>query len=290
MGGRSAGNTAATPVSDGKHVACVLGNGVVAVHDLEGKRLWARFVESPRIGFGHSSSPLLVGGKLIVHIKDLVALDVTTGKELWRAELQSVHASPVAARLGKEDVVITPGGAVVRAGDGKVLIRGELRTSQSSPVVSGDVVYVFGRSLEAHKLARSEKGEVTLTRLWSHEGAGEMHHIPSPVIHDGLIYGVTTGGFLNVLDAATGETVYRQRLATGQVYSSVTLAGGLLYVLGTGGKAVVLKPGRRFERVASNDLEGTGSCPVFAGDHLYLRGQKNLYCLGGKAGSQSKEP
>jgi outer membrane protein assembly factor BamB len=110
-----------------------------------------------------------------------------------------------------------------------------------------------------------------------------MHHLPSPLIHDGLVYGVTTGGFLDVLDAKDGKAVYRQRLGMGQVYSSVTLAGGLLYVLDTRGKAVVFKPGRKWERVATNDLEGTGACPVFAGDHLYLRGQKNLYCLASKA-------
>jgi hypothetical protein len=44
----------------------------------------------------------------------------------------------------------------------------------------------------------------------------------------------------------------------------------------------VFKPGRKFERVATNQLEGTGSCPVFAGDQLYLRGRRNLYCLSGK--------
>src|SRR5439155_11879863 len=85
--GRGSGNTAATPASDGKHVAMVLGNGVVAVHDLEGKRLWAKFVDSPQVGFGHAASPLLLDGKVIVHIKDLVALDVATGKEAWRAAL-----------------------------------------------------------------------------------------------------------------------------------------------------------------------------------------------------------
>jgi hypothetical protein len=58
------------------------------------------------------------------------------------------------------------------------------------------------------------------------------------------------------------------------------------------GKAVVFKPGRAFERVAVNQLEGTGCCPVFAGDHLYVRGRRNLYCLSGKgakAGAKQSE-
>jgi outer membrane protein assembly factor BamB len=278
----SAGNSAGTPVSDGKYVATVFGNGVAAVYTLEGKRLWGKLIESPRITFGPSASPLLLQGKLIVHFKDLVGLDVATGKEAWRVPLTATHASPVATRLGKDDVVVSPTGAIVRARDGKVLARGKFRTSQSSPVLDGDAIYLFGSTFEAHKLSRGEGGEVKVTSLWSRDGYGDRQHLPSPVVHDGLIYGVTTGGFVEVLDAKTGERVYRQRLNLSQVYSSVTLAGGLLYAFDVRGKAVVFKTGRRFERVAVNQLEGTGSCPVIAGDHLYVRGKQNLYCLSAK--------
>jgi outer membrane protein assembly factor BamB len=232
--------------------------------------------------FGHSSSPLLLGGKVIVHIKDLVALDVATGKEAWRVELPSSHASPVAGRLGKEDVVVSPAGSIIRARDGKVLASDKFSTTQSSPVVQGDTIYLFGRTLEALKMSQNDKGEVSVTSLWSRDGSREMHHLPSPVIHEGLIYGVTTGGFLDVLDAKDGKAVYRQRLGMRQVYSSVSLAGGLLYAFDTSGKAVVFKPGRRFQRVAVNELEGMGSCPAFAGEYLYLRGRQNLYCVSAK--------
>src|SRR5436190_942082 len=111
--GGEPGNAAASPACDGKHVAVVFGTGVAAVYTTEGKRLWIKFVETPTIGFGHSASPLFVGGKLIVHLNDLVALEPATGKELWRAKVSARHASPIAARAGKEDVLITPAGPVV---------------------------------------------------------------------------------------------------------------------------------------------------------------------------------
>jgi outer membrane protein assembly factor BamB len=288
MGGRGAGNTAATPVSDGKHVGCVLGNGVVAVYDLQGKRLWGKYIESGRLGFGHAASPVLLDNKLIVHFKDLVALDVATGKEAWRVSLTASHASPIGAKLGKENVVISPAGAIVRASDGKVLSKGKFRTSQASPILSGNILCTFSRdSMEAVKLSQSTEGDITVTSLWSSDGSRERHQLPSPLAHDGLLYAATTSGFLNVVDLQTGKEVYRQRLGLGQVYSSVTLAGNLLYVVDLRGKSVVFKPGRKFERISTNELEGTGSCPVFAGEHLYLRGTRNLYCL--SSSSKAKE-
>jgi outer membrane protein assembly factor BamB len=289
MGGMSAGNSAATPVSDGKHIAAVFGNGVAAVYTLEGKRLWARLIESPRVGFGHAASPLLLDGKLIVHFKDLVALDVGTGKEAWRVALPASHASPVAGHVGKEEIIISPTGTLLRARDGKVLAKGEFRSTQSSPVQHDDMIFIFGKTVEAHRVSQNDKGEIKVALLWEHDGEGDRHHIPSPLFQDGLLYGATTGGFLEVLDATTGKRVYRQRLGLGQIYSSVTQAGDYLYVFDTRGKAVVFKPGRRFQKVSVNELEGTGSCPVFMGDNLYLRGGKNLYSLSSKAAKPTQK-
>jgi outer membrane protein assembly factor BamB len=296
-GDRTAGNTAATPVSNGKYVAALFGNGVVSVYDPEGERVWAKFIEAPRIDKGLSASPLLSGEKLIVHIKDLLALDLSTGKEVWRAALSPTHASPVLARLGKEDVVISPAGAVVRVSDGKVLGKGPFRSADNSPVVAGDTVYVSGRG--AFKLSLTGEGELKVDTLWSMSGGGGdggrgggrggmggPRRFPSPLVHDGLLYTANNSGILEAFDLKSGESVYRRRLPVNDVYASLAFAGGLIYVLDRGGKAVVFKPGRTFETVAQNQLEGTGSCPVFAGDHLYVRGRRNLYCLSGKAAEE----
>ncbi len=279
--GGEPGNAAATPACDGKHVAAVFGTGIVGVYTTEGKRLWLRFLETPHIGFGHSASPVIVGNHLIVHLDDLIALELTTGKELWRMTLPPAHASSLPIRLGKEDVLVTPAGAIVRVRDGKVVARGKYRLSESSPVLVGDILYASASgSIQAFRLS-GDDDTVTLEPLWKADAARDRR-TPSSLSHDGLLYAVTTGGMLEVLDEKTGELVYKQRLPMNQVYSSVTLAGSYLYVLDTRGKAVVFKPGRRYERVALNTLEGTGGSPVFVGDRMYVRGQKHLYCLSAK--------
>jgi outer membrane protein assembly factor BamB len=276
------GNAAATPACDGKHVAAVYGTGIVAVYTTAGKRLWIKFVETPQIGFGHSASPVLAGDKLIVHLNDLVALDVATGKELWRTPVTARHASSILTRLDKQDVLVTPAGPIVRVSDGKILSKGKFSLSESSPLLDGDVIYAsHSGGIQALKLSGGKQDEAALEEVWKVD-ADRDRRTPSSVLHDGLLHAVNTSGILEVIDVKTGEQVYKQRLPLAHVYSSITLAGDHLFVADMRGKTVVLKPGRRYQRVATNELEGTGASPVFVGDRLYLRGHQHLYCIGAK--------
>jgi outer membrane protein assembly factor BamB len=276
---RGAGNSAATPVSDGKHVYCAFGSGIVGCYTLAGEKQWLKFIEGSLIGFGHSSSPLLVDGKLIVHFHDLVALDPTTGEIVWRTKLNASHASPIAFRWENESLLVSPAGAIVRVKDGKVLVNDPaLRTSESSSIAHGGTVFSQEGKTTAFKLpADIEKG---LDVLWQ-ASASRGRRTPSPVLHDGLIYGATTEGIFEVTDAETGDLVYRKRLDfDGNLYSSVTAAGPYIFLGCTKGTTLVLKAGREYEEVAHNKLEDYGSNPIFAGKRMYLRGQKNLYCVG----------
>ena len=117
------GYSSPTPTSDGRHVFVVFGTGVAACYDLEGHRRWARVVERPSIGWGHSASPLLVGDRLIVHLRSLTALDAATGSNVWQVASEPHWGSEVRARIGGADVVVTPSGDIVKVADGTVLAR-----------------------------------------------------------------------------------------------------------------------------------------------------------------------
>ena len=136
-----------------------------------------------------------------------------------------------------------------------------------------------GSRIKALALSDTSAGRLELESVW--EGSATSgRRTPSAVYHDGLLYAVNTAGILDVTDAATGKPVYRQRLDIGNVFSSVTAAGSLLYVCGTKGTTVVFRPGRQYREVARNTLESTGCSPVFVRDRLYMRGSKHLYCIG----------
>ncbi len=133
---------------------------------------------------------------------------------------------------------------------------------------------------KALRLPQTAGDSVELEPLWEGDATRSGYQCPSPVFHDGLLYGVSRSGILQVTNVKSGKIVYRQRLPVGSVYPSPTLAGDLLFIGGNGGKMVVVQPGRQYKELALNDLERFTSCPVFAGQRMYVRAEKHLYCIG----------
>ncbi len=274
------GWTSPTPVTDGSKVFSVFGSGVVAAHDLDGQRQWARIVDQPKRGWGHSASPVLAGGNLIVHIIDVVALDPKTGKELWRAPSDPRWGSPVAARIGGTEVVITPAGDVFRADDGKTVASAVGSLKFATPVVQNGVVYFIEKKATAVRLPESLDG--SFEELWIGRAEGSRHYA-SVVIHDGLIYAVSREQSFSILDAASGEVLHKSRLdldsGTNTAYPSITLAGDKVFVSTENGTTAILEPGREYKEVARNSLESFRSSPVFDGNRMYVRAFDHLYCI-----------
>ena len=77
-----------------------------------------------------------------------------------------------------------------------------------------------------------------------------------------------------------GELAYRQRLDIGELFSSPTLAGGQIYYGGRDGKMLVLRAGRKYDEIATNESERLFTSPAFEGGRMYLRADQFLYCIG----------
>lgn len=274
------GNSAATPICDGKHVYAVFGNGIVSAHTTAGERLWIKYLPAAEMGFGQTSSPLLIDGKLIVHLDGMTALDAKTGAEQWRLPASSQHASPIALKVGDTWAVLSPAGLLVRAADGKVLLKeNQLSSSECTPIHHNGILYLLHGGARALRLVPAGDDVAKIEKLWEAKLAGGRR-TPSAVMHNGLLYAATTEGMLDVIDTMTGERLYTQRANLGNVYSSVTAAGDHIFLGGTGGTMLVLAAGRTYREIARNKLEGFGTCPVFSGDKMILRTDRHLYCVG----------
>ncbi len=278
--GGDPGNSTSTPVSDGQNIVAVFATGIVSSHSIDGKRNWMTFVEGSR--GDHTASPLVVDGKVIVHLRDLVALSAQSGDVVWRVKSDERHGSPVAARVGNDSVLVTSGGDVIRVSDGEFVARRQFRLGHNSPIIHDGVIYaVEDGATKAIELPRALESESKLVVQWEMTGS-RANKLSSSIFHKGLLYSVGERGILDVTDAKTGRRVYRERLdfKGGRVDASLCLAGEYLFVSNTRGKTLVLRPGLAFHQVAENKLEGFSSSLAFSKDRLFMRTRQHLFCVG----------
>jgi outer membrane protein assembly factor BamB len=287
-----AGNTTPTPVSDGQYVYAVFGTGIVACYDLKGERRWIRYGgPCPAPEYGRSSSPALVGGKLLVTLSCLMALDARTGEQAWKnREVPEQYGTPIPAQIGGVDVAVLPSGHVVRVSDGTILASELGGLQYASPVVQDGAVYLIQAGASAQQLSASAGGTWQAKQLWEQELDGTYY--ASALFDKGLIYAVSNAGDFYILDSRDGKIVAHRELdlprgagrpgASGaNLYPSLVMAGNCLMLFNDQGDTLVLEPGREYRELRRNHLgAGHGSAPAFDGRYIYMRGDQNLYCIG----------
>jgi len=269
-----------TPVTDGQRVYALFGHGVVACYDLDGNRLWNRYLEHSASDWGHSSSPVLADGKLIVHILNLTALDPATGQTVWQVRLPEDWGTPQVGRIGGAAIVATAAGDIVQASDGKVLAKNLCRLEFGDPILADGVIYYIQNGGKAFKLPDTIADPFQPQLLWQTQVRKDRYYAAC-VLDSGIIYAVTQVGIFSAVDAATGQVIYEQNLQIPPpVYPAITMAGNMLYVSNDKGTTVLVKPGRTYEEAGRLTLEPFRACPVFIGSRVYIRTLKSLYCLG----------
>ncbi len=291
------GYASGTPVTDGQTVFAFFGKSGVWAYSVEGELLWRVGVGSKihRLGWGSGTSPILAGDLVIVNAsiesESLVALEKATGKEIWRAEgIKDSWSTPLLVELpdGKQEVVALMHGKV-RGYDpatGQQLWECATVEDYVCPMVIGheSIVYVTaGRSgARTYAIRAGGRGDVTDThRLWELK---KTPKVPSPLVHDGLLYWVDGAGIACCADAETGEMVYQERVSgMGKVYASVVLGDDKLYAVTRTKGTLVYAAGREFKQLARNDLGDDSvfnATPTITDGRLLLRSDKFLYSIG----------
>jgi outer membrane protein assembly factor BamB len=301
-----------SPVTDGRRVFVMSGNGVLKGFDLAGTELWSRDIQKEfgpfGLQWGYGASPLLHDGALYVPVLHgmktddpsyLLGVDAATGRTRFRVERPTdapmespdAYTTPTVVRKGTSVEIVVTGGDVVTGHDpqtGKELWRaaglnpgreGNYRIV-ASPVAAGDVVVAPTRVRPMLALRGFGRGDVTRSaRLWSFDQGPD---VPTPATDGTLLYVVTDQGLLHCLDLATGRVHYGpQRLRVGTYSASPLLADGKLYVISEDGLTSVVKAGTSFELLAENALDDyTLSSPLAAGGQIFVRTRGALYAIG----------
>jgi len=278
-----------SPVTDGKHVIAFFGSRGVYCYDLEGKKIWEKdfgIQLKMFMTFGEGAWPLLEGSKLLLLFDNevdsfLVALDVDTGKELWRTPRPDGNTNwsgPVVITYEGRKQVIVAATKKVHSYDletGKPIweVAGLGQNTIPAPIAADGLIFLMSGyrnpNLMAVKLGR--EGDLTGTDaiVWQNQRGNS--YTASPVLHDGKLYVLTDSGMLSCFDAKTGKPFK----------ASPVGVNGKLYLASEEGDVIVVKMGESYEVLATNTLEGQMfiGTPAVADGEIYLRGQNTLFCI-----------
>ena len=302
IGGDSKESTP-TPASNGELVFYINAMGLCACYDLQGNQKWMRIIETAQDEELFSSSPIFVGGRIILSWGCLLALDAKDGKTLWKvADAKPTHGTPAIAKIGDEQVVVTPAGDIVRLVNGAILYAGLFESTYTTPLVEGDVLYVIDKEARALQLPAKAAQGMRLKELWKTRLNGDF--MASPIYRDGLLYTIENQKCrLHIIDAKTGKVLTVGRVAdaapkaamfeTGvkieglkpahYAYASPVAAGKHIFFFDDAGNAAVLELGQEYKLVRNNHLEdGCVGTPFFIKDKIILRGARTVYCIGVK--------
>ena len=256
---------------------------------------------------GPGSSLLLYGDKLIVHlegtdVQQILALDKRTGEIIWKTERpqecyepldeigKKAYITPLIVNAGGRDLMISNGSAVCIAYDPDTgeevwrIVRGEDSTIAMPLEYEGTVFYytsfITGPNGRKHAelvaVDPDGEGDIAETHiLWKRDFP--ILQLLTPVIREGILYTVDSGGMLSCLDTQTGQPLWSERLK-GKYNASPVYADGHVYLCSTGGKTVVLKTGPEPEIVAENNLDGDiWATPAIVDGALLIRTSEYLY-------------
>jgi outer membrane protein assembly factor BamB len=302
-----------TPATDGERVVAFFGSEGLFAYDLKGGLLWKKdfgtldsgFYMVPSAQWGFASSPVIFEDTVIIQAdvqknSFLAALDVRTGRELWRTARSDVptFGTPAvvpytAGGVKGWQVVVNGwkhiGGYDLKTGKELWTLAGGGDIPVPTPVFADGLVVItsaHGQSRPIYAIRTDAAGELTDKHsaiAWTQERAG--NYMQTPLLAGGLGYFCFDTGVLTVYQLATGEKLYQQRLGGGSsgFSSSPVTAGNQVYIIDEDGHGFVLAPGREYKLLAENDIgETVMATPAISGGVLYVRGGKHLFAIGGR--------
>jgi outer membrane protein assembly factor BamB len=281
--------SSASPVTDGQRVYAVFGTGQVVAVDMAGRAAWTRHLGKEfgawEINWGNGSSPVVFQNALILACYHgaasyLIALDTTTGKQLWKVDRPrgtTSYSTPVVVPAAQGPELIVNSSVGIEAYDpltGRALWHFNEPNQFPIPVaMHHDGVIYLSRGYRSGPYAAIRpggRGDISKSHVLWHVPTGAPY-ISSLVYYDGLIYMAGDVGVVTCVDAKTGERVWRERL--GGIYTASPIAGdGRIYLFSESGETIVLRAGRTPQVIARNRLAGRvlGS-PAVSGGRLFIR-------------------
>ena len=297
---RKSSYAASTPATDGKMVYAFFGTEGLYAYDFNGKLAWkAQLGNLGTVGMGTGTSPILFDNLVIVQCDEdngegsfIVALDKKTGKEAWRTprKVQVSWSTPLLVKTATRSELITSGTETVISYDpatGKELWRhkGVESNAIPSPVANSDMVFLVAGfpAKVAMAIKLGGNGDLTGTPNVPWKYAKGTAYVPSPILYGDYLYLTTDRGILTCIDAKTGEVKYEGgRIPIPATFTASPVAfEGKILMTSEDGDTFMVKAGPKHEILGTNSIgEPVYASPAIADGRIFIRGEKNLYCIG----------
>ncbi|MBK5293835.1 MAG: PQQ-binding-like beta-propeller repeat protein [Acidobacteriia bacterium] len=287
-----------TPAVTEDAVYVAFGNSDIARYSHDGKLIWVtRYMAlfgDPRMAWGYGTSPLVLEDSVLLpwdHHKGpcfLVGLDKGTGRIVWKKDrpIGTAHATPLLVEHhGQTDILVSGKNRLTafdakthaelwQYGEGEGPFNGEIVVS---PIYGDGMVFLqLWRQSPIHAIRLAGGGRPP-ELVWVSEKPGPQE--PSPLYYRGLLYALMDNGVLVCLDGKTGKELYRKRLG-GACNSSPIAGNGRIYFSNNDGVTFVVKAGREFELLATNNLgERITASPAVSGNELFYRTDSHVYSI-----------
>ena len=293
---RHPGPRSSPTVADGKIVTLGVGGVLSCLDAASGKVVWRKdeFAKTWPMFFT-AMSPIVVDGLCIAHLGGkeggtVVALDLATGDAKWKWTGDGpAYASPVVmtAEGTKQIVVQTEKNVVgIAAADGKLLwqiaspAQGRFYNS-ATPIVDGQTVIYTGQGSGTKAVKVGKEGDAFAAKeVWTNAELGTG--FSTPVLKDGLLFGLSDKGNLYCMNAQTGKAAWTDPTKRGGNFGAILDAGSCVLALPSNSELIAFKPAdKQYEELGKIKVSETPTYahPVIAGNKIFVRDQDTVALL-----------
>jgi outer membrane protein assembly factor BamB len=293
---RHPGPRSSPAVADGK-VVTLGAAGIVSCLDTSGKLLWRKDPFPKTVPqFFTAMSPIIVDKMAIVHVGGkgkgaIIAFDLASGDEKWRwGDEGPDYGSPALMTVAGVKQVVTPTEKSIvgiAVADGKLLwqrpfpIQG-MAYNAATPIIDGQTVIYTGKGRGAKAVKIEKQGDkFTANELWTNPDLAPQ--FTSPVLKDGMLFGLSDKGNLYCIDAKTGKTAWTDTTSRDRSgFTSIVDGGSCLLALPSSSEMIVFKPdGKQYQEVAKVKVSDTPiyAHPVLAGNRIFVKDQESVAML-----------
>jgi outer membrane protein assembly factor BamB len=304
-------HASSTLATNGQFIVAFFGSEGLYAFDMDGTQIWKKdfgvldsgFFMAPEAQWAFASSPVIHGNRVIIQVdvqKDsfVAALDLATGKEVWRTPRQDVptwSTPAIYAQDGNAQVIVNGwkhiGGYDLQTGKEIWRMQGGGDIPVPTPITAHGLIFItnsHGGKSPVYAVKPTARGEITLKDAetsnahiaWS--AARDGAYMQTPLVYGDLLFVCKDNGVLSAFDVKTGQRHFQARLADGRTgfSASPVASNGRLYFTSEEGDVYVVKADTTFAQIAVNPLgEVAMATPAIADGVMFFRTRSHLLAI-----------